>query len=142
MAQLTRAETLTGTKKKIEFFSDFLDSFGKSPVGDQLGKVINENSVNQSLKNIIMTNNGERPFQPYIGSDIMSMLFEPNVSENYDLLETMIKNAIEVSEPRVNLVQVLFPENSNENTMEITLIYNLINNPEPITLPIILKRVR
>lgn len=142
MAQLTRAETLTGTKKKIEFFSDFLDNFGKSPVGDQLGKVINEKSVNQSLKNIVMTNLGERPFQPYIGSDIRAMLFEPHVAENYDLLETMIQKAIETSEPRVNLVQVLFPENNDENTMEITLIYNLINNPEPITLPIILKRVR
>lgn len=142
MAQLTRAETLTGTKKKIEFFSDFLNNFGKSPVGDQLGKVINEKSVNQSLRNIILTNAGERPFQPYIGSDIMTMIFEPNVAENYTLLETLIKNAIETSEPRVNLIQVLFPELTDENTMEITLIYNLINNPEPITLPIILKRVR
>lgn len=142
MAQLTRAETLTGTKKKIEFFSDFLDNFGKSPVGDQLGKVINEKSVNQSLKNILMTNLGERPFQPYIGSDITSMLFEPNVAENYDLLETAIKRSIEISEPRVNLIQVLFPDPGDENTMEITLIYNLINNPEPISLSIILRRVR
>ena len=140
---ITRADALTGTTKQKDFFSDFLTSFAKTPLGNQLGKVTNEQSVNQSLRNIIKTNLGERLFQPLIGSDVYNILFENNTPENISLLELFIENAIRNSETRVNLVQVIVnTEVMDENSVEISLIYNLINNPEPITLTILLKRVR
>lgn len=140
---ITRADSLTGTTKQKDFFSDFLTSFAKTPLGNQLGKVTNEQSVNQSLRNIIKTNLGERLFQPLIGSDVYNILFENNTPENISLLELFIENAIRNSETRVNLVQVIVDtEIMDENSVEISLIYNLINNPEPITLTILLKRVR
>lgn len=140
---VTRAESITGTSKQKDFFSDFLTSFAKTPLGNQLGKVTNEQSVNQSLRNIIKTNLGERLFQPLIGSDVYNILFENNTPENISLLELFIENAIRNSETRVNLVQVIVnTEVMDENSVEISLIYNLINNPEPITLTILLKRVR
>lgn len=140
---ITRADSLTGTTKQKDFFSDFLTSFAKTPLGNQLGKVTNEQSVNQSLRNIIKTNLGERLFQPLIGSDVYNILFENNTPENISLLELFIENAIRNSETRVNLVQVIVnTEIMDENSVEISLIYNLINNPEPITLTILLKRVR
>jgi phage baseplate assembly protein W len=140
---VTRADSLTGTTKQKDFFSDFLTSFAKTPLGNQLGKVTNEQSVNQSLRNIIKTNLGERLFQPLIGSDVYNILFENNTPENISLLELFIENAIRNSETRVNLVQVIVnTEIMDENSVEISLIYNLINNPEPITLTILLKRVR
>jgi hypothetical protein len=64
MSRLTRAQTLTGAGKKEEYYSDFLNSFAKTPVGEQLARVLNERSINQALKNIILTNRGERLFQP------------------------------------------------------------------------------
>ena len=140
---LTRADTLTGTKKQKEFFSDFVNSFAKTPYGDQLGRLTNEESVNQSLRNLIKTNLGERLFQPLLGSDVTSMLFENNTPEVVSQLEEFIENTIKNNEPRVNLLQTIVNDNSlDSNTIEITLIYNLINNPEEITLTILLKRVR
>lgn len=142
MATITRAETLTGTKRKTEFFSDFVNSFAKSPAGEQLGKVTNEKSVNQSLKNLIMTNLGERLFNPLIGSNVYNSLFEPNVLESLNNLEFYIENTIENNEPRVNLLQVTVTQLNDENSIEINIFYNLINNPEPINFNFILKRVR
>ena len=55
---ITRADSFTPLKKNLEFFSDFLDSFAKTPIGNQLGRVINEQSVNQSMINLIKTNLG------------------------------------------------------------------------------------
>ena len=72
---ITRADTFTESKKKIEFFSDFTNSFAKTPFGDQLGKLTNERSVSQSLKNLILTNLGERLFQPFVGSNVNAILF-------------------------------------------------------------------
>ena len=72
----TRAESISPKGKQGEFFSDFLNSFAKTPVGNQLGRVTNEKSVNQSLRNLIKTNLGERFFQPIVGSDVNASLFE------------------------------------------------------------------
>lgn len=140
---VTRADAITGTKKQKDFFSDFVTSFAKTPYGNQLGRVENENSVNQSLRNLVKTNLGERLFQPLIGSDVYASLFELNTPESLDMLEMYIRNMITNSEPRVNLIETSARTyESNENQIEITLIYNLINNPEPISLTILLKRVR
>lgn len=140
---LTRADTFTENTKKIEFFSDFVDSFAKTPFGNQLGKLNNEKAVNQALKNLIMTNLGERLFQPYIGSNVYASLFENNTTETLSTLQFYIQNTIENNEPRINLINVSVENNpSNENEIAITLIYNLINNPETINLSFLLKRVR
>ena len=140
---VTRADTLTGTKKQREFFSDFVTSFSKTPLGNQLGRVSNEQSVNQSLRNLIKTNLGERPFQPLVGSDVLKSFFENNTPESIDLLELYIENTVKNNEPRVNLLQTIInTELFDSNSIEISLIYNLINNPEPTTLTILLKRVR
>ena len=139
----TRADTLTGTKRQIDYFSDFVNSFTPSPFSDELGRVINENAVNQSLRNLIKTNLGERFFQPNIGSDVLATLFEQRTPESIDDLELFIRSCIKTGEPRAEVNKVLINEpDFNDNAIEITIVYNLINNPEEITLNVILKRVR
>lgn len=141
MSRATRAETLTSTKK-VEYYSDFVTSFAKTPVGDQLSRVINDRSINQALKNIIFTDLGERLFQPYIGSNINRMLFENNYPEDLTQLEFLIENAVKNNEPRVNLLEVVVRSGNTEHEIVITIVYNTINNPEPITVDYIFKRVR
>lgn len=138
----SRADTLTGTKKQLEFFSDFTNSFKQSPFSRELSRLTNEKSVNQSLKNLILTNTGERLFQPNIGSDIRTMLFEPNYLDYLNKIEMLIKNTIAISEPRINLLRIDFPETNDPTVVDISLTYQLINNPEEITYNLILKRVR
>ena len=160
---VTRADALTGTVKQQEYFSDFLNNFNKTPVGNQLGRVINQDSVNQSLRNIITTNVGERFFQPGIGSNVYKMLFEPLSVQEFrggaatTTLEFMIRSAIEQNEPRVILLDVTVESAVSslaesgqmyrdgivgENSVIITITYQLINSSNPITLNYVLKRVR
>lgn len=140
---LTRADTLTTTNtKKIEFFSDFLNSFAKTPHGNQLGRLTDEKSVNQSLKNLIMTNFGERLFQPYVGSNVYDYMFEPNLKQYLTSLEGYIENTIKLNEPRVNAQEITVSEGIDDHSIQIKIVYNIINNPAPITLDFLLKRVR
>jgi hypothetical protein len=139
---LTRAETANGIRKKTEYFSDFLDSFAKTPYGNQLGRVTNEQAVNQALKNILMTNIGERLFSPYVGSNIYNTLFELNLKENLATLEFFIQNTIKNNEPRVNPLKISVDKTQDENAIQITIIYNLINNPTPVSFSFLLKRAR
>ena len=150
----TRAESFTANKKQTEYFSDFLNSFAKTPVGDKLARVTNEQSVNQSLRNIIKTINGERLFNPDFGSQVLSSLFEPNDFFQLEQIKSSITHSINRFERRVNLISVDvksalnsrmsfdgMPEN-NESTIEIVIVYSLINSIDPITTSFLLKRVR
>jgi phage baseplate assembly protein W len=139
---ITRADTLTVSLKQQEYFSDFLNSFAYTPVGNNLGKVTNAAALKQSLKNLILTNLGERLFQPNIGSNVTNSLFELNSPMALSTLEFNIKNTIKFNEPRVNLLQAKAKNIDEGNNVEINIIFSLINNPEPITLSFLLKRVR
>lgn len=150
----TRAESISPKEKQGEVFSDFLNSFAKTPIGEQLGRVTNEKAVNQSLRNLIKTNVGERLYQPFIGSDVNAALFELNTEAQINRIEFFIENTIRNNEPRVNLIDVLVESSLIETTTQtnrpidpneivVTIVYNLINSTEEIVLSIpLLKRVR
>jgi phage baseplate assembly protein W len=95
------------------------------------------------LKNLILTNIGERLFQPFVGSNVNASLFENISIATLSTLEFYIQNTIENNEPRVNLLNVTVESNpSNENEIIVTIYYNLINNPETTSFAFLLKRVR
>lgn len=143
MARLTRAESLTQGVRKAEYYSDFTRSFAKTPVGNQLSRVINDDSIQQALKNLILTNLGERLFQPFIGSNVLSSLFENGTLESFAQIEFFIQNTIDNNEPRVNLIDVnVSSSDVSEHEIVINIVYNTINNPAPVTFTYILKRVR
>lgn len=138
----TRADLFTETKKQREYFSDFLDSFFATPNGGDLAKTTNENSVRQSIKNLILTNIGERPFQPYVGTNVNRSLFEPNDVITCLEIKNYVQNAIDLYEPRAVEVSVDVQPVIDQHYIKISVIFYLINNPSPIDLTLQLKRVR
>jgi phage baseplate assembly protein W len=140
---LNRADYLTGSRRQSEFFSDFLNNMNMTPYGNDLGKVSNSKSVNQSLRNIVKTNLGERLFNPDFGGNVYASLFELIDSQDFRTIEIIIEKTIIANEPRVILEKVLVEQQEeDENAITVSIQYNLINNPEPITLELLLKRVR
>jgi len=140
---LNRADYLTGSRRQSEFFSDFLNNMNMTPYANDLGKVSNSKSVNQSLRNIVKTNLGERLFNPDFGGNIYASLFELIDSQDFRTIEFIIEKTINANEPRVILNQVLVEQQEDdENAITVSIVYTLINNPEPITLELLLKRVR
>lgn len=139
---VTRADTLTQTAKKQNLYSDFFDSFTKSPFSGELALVKNEKSVNQALKNLILTNYGERFFTPNFGSNVYADIFELSVEDSLDDIKRQIAYSINLYEPRVNLLDVEVNPVGDPNSVEITIVYSLINSTMPVTLNFILKRVR
>jgi len=140
---ISRADALTGSSKKLDLFSDFLNNFGTTPFGNQLGRVTNEQAIRQSLKNIIKTNIGERLFQPLMGSNVYKALFDPNDIVITSSLEFYIETAIMNWEPRVTLTDVIVEQDPlNDNGINITIYYYIVNNTTPLSLSMVLKRVR
>lgn len=138
----TRADNFTQTRLTPDLFSDFLDDLTPHPFTKDVGRVKNDQSIKQALKNIIFTNLGERFYQPNIGSDVNMSLFEPNDVIMEENLRFAITNAIRFHEPRVSLIEVqiyTFPE---EDRVSITLIFSIINSIQVQSVNLILRRVR
>jgi phage baseplate assembly protein W len=138
----TRADNFTQTKLIPDLFSDFLDDLTPHPITKDLVRVKNEQSIKQALKNLLLTNLGERRFNPNFGSDVNNSLFEPNDVILQENLRNAITNAIRFHEPRVNLLSVQIYNYSEEDRLAVNLIFSIINSVTPQSLNLILRRVR
>lgn len=138
---VTRADKYTQIQKQ-EYFSDFLNNFDSHPINNTLAKVSNENSVKQSIRNLILTNLGERLFQPTIGSNIIHALFEPNDVITAENINSFVKSTINQNEPRATLLSVKVFPNPDYYSFNVNIIFSLINSNVPIQMNVILKRVR
>ena len=139
---MARADKITQLAFQKESFSDFLDNFDIHPVNGAVGRIINENAVRQSIKNIIMTNLGERLFQSRIGSDIYRSLFEPLDQVTANIIVQAVKSSIKYNEPRAKVLEVGVFKTSDENAVMVKIIFSLINKTDASTVEVVLKRVR
>lgn len=133
---------LTPRTRSTEFFSDFTREFDSIPGRTDLARLINENAVKESIFNLIMTDRGERLFQPNIGCDIRGSLFE-NIDPNTMLiLKENIKTTINTYEPRCNLRDVEISGNIDTNELKVKIVFSVINTSTTSSLTIDLKRAR
>jgi phage baseplate assembly protein W len=133
---------ITPIQKKRILYTDFDKELTRHPVSNDVSRKINEESVKESIKNLILTDRGERPFQPEVGCDVRSLLFE-NVSEDtFANIRTMIETTIQSFEPRCELLGVDVTGRTDSNEVSVTITFFVINNEEATTLNILLNRVR
>lgn len=130
------------SRKKASTYSDFHKDLTLSPVNFDLARKVDEESIKESMKNLILTDRGERLFQPNIGCGIRRILFENAGPETSILAKQLIKETIEAYEPRVNLIGVDVIFNIDLNNANIIITFNVINKEEPIVFNITLDRVR
>lgn len=142
MAIVARKDTYTSTKVQPELFSDFFTDFNIHPIKKDLVRHINEDAVKRSIRNLILTNRGDRLYNQTLGSDIRNMLFEPATSVTEATVKSLITTMIENYEPRANLEDVSVVSDPDENSLYVTIVFSVINKQEPITLELILDRIR
>ncbi|NDG29048.1 hypothetical protein EB118_02980 [bacterium] len=142
MALVVRTANKTPKLIKDTIFSDFISTFELETVKNDLTKIVNEESVKQSIKNILLTDRGERFFNPTFGSDIRKMLFENFTTATEQILKDLIKNSINNFEPRADVIDVKVFGDPDSNSMAITIMFSTINKSEPVTLELTLNRVR
>jgi len=121
-------------------FVDISLSFKRHPVTNDIITIRDENAIKTSIKNLIFTNQGERFFDPLIGSNIRSYLFELGTSETIIGLEDTIKQVLRNYEPRIEITKVESVFDEDENACAVKLTYNIIGSEvTPQNLNFILK---
>jgi len=156
------------TELQQVLYSDFTNNLGIHPITGNMTRVINKESIKQSLRNLILTNTGERIYNAGMGTNINRLLFENLIDETdiYLTRERIIKN-INLFEPRVEVVDVEIlteseignsvnsvtglpleirdlrnPLGEYGNSLIINIVFKIINTNETLSLNLILERNR
>ena len=112
-------------------FKDISLSFDPHPVTKDLPILKNENAIRRSVRNIVETIPTERFFNPLLGSDVRSSLFEFVDFGTAATIRDQIELAIENFEERVELRQVVVDPVPDENTFNVTIIFDIIGQEFP-----------
>lgn len=122
-------------------YSDFDLLFQKKPNGD-IYKKEDAAAVKQAVKSILMTNLVEKPFNPNFGANLNSLLFQLDTEVDKDLFQEVIVNAIETYEPRARVLDVIVQVNSRYHSTNVTVVFQVVNTKEIISIDVSVTRVR
>ena len=123
-------------------YSDFFTDLDKHPIRNTVLRKTNVDAVKQSLRNLMLTDKGERLFQPNLGGNIRAMLFENITAQTFLTMQEHIKDVITAHEPRADVIDVYIAQTSQEHEVQITIVFRIVNVQEPVTLELLLERVR
>ena len=124
-------------------FKDISLSFQSNPLNGDLIGLKNENAIARSVKNIVFTLPGEKFFDRNFGSNITRSLFENVDDISTSVIVDEIRESITNYEPRVRLIDVqAFPDYDN-NSFDVTIIYEIIGADIPAQqLQFVLQQTR
>jgi phage baseplate assembly protein W len=123
-------------------FRDLDLNFQIHPIRKDINIHKNEFAIINSIKNLVLTNHYEKPFQPEIGSNIRRLLFENVDSFMAAQIQREIEETINNFEPRAQVSRVTAVASPDENRYNIELEFFVINNANPITINFFLERIR
>jgi len=123
-------------------FKDIDLNFTAHPVTGDVAIKYDEAAIKQSVRNLILTQNYERPFHSEVGSQVLASLFEPAGPQTTIMIQRSIENVIANFEPRAQLISVTVTPNIDGNEYNIYIVFKVINTESPVTITFTLKRTR
>ena len=112
-------------------FKDINLSFKRHPVTNDVVTIRNEDAIKRSVRNIIFTILGEKPFEPNFGSVINESLFDLNTNLNEIRVSDEIRSSLLNYEPRISNIDVTVTVAPDTNEMNCTVQYDITGIPAP-----------
>ena len=127
----------------FQTFKDLSVTFKKHPVTNDLVQVKDKAAIVQAMTALILTRKGERLFQPELGCDVQSILFEPLDFGSAGLIKSSIKETLVRYEPRIRVNDVLCTVDYDNNGYEVEVYYTIIGRADqPVGIHFFLERTR
>ena len=122
-------------------YSDIDLTFTPKPSGD-LYKKVDAADVKQSVKNLLMTNYTEKPFNMRFGGNLSDFLFELETDTDIDILADQIIETVDLYEPRAQVLQVYGNIRPDNHEVKVTVEFQVISTSELVVLDLALTRLR
>ena len=99
-------------------------------------------AVKQAVKNLLLTSEGEKPFNPNFGSNLNSALFSLDTEFDPEYVQNLIYDAITNYEPRASVLSVAVQMQSDYNALDASVEFQVVNTKEIVTLNVSIARLR
>jgi phage baseplate assembly protein W len=108
------------------YFKDISLSFQTNPISYDIAILKNENAIAKSIRNIVLTANGEKFFNQNYGGEIQNSLFESFDNVSSSIIEEKVRTAIENYESRVRIVSLDIIPNEEYYQYDVSIVYEII----------------
>ena len=125
-----------------KIYADLDLTFRQLPGTRDVALRYDDQAVISSVRNLLLTNFYERPFQPDVGSNLTALLFEPATNITASLLSNEIQNVITNYEPRATIQNISVNLTPDGNGFQVTLSFFIGNNTIPSNVNLLLQRSR
>jgi len=133
------SSSILGTRTKI--YKDIDLTFTARPSGE-IFKKTDAAAVKQAVKNLMLTNYFEKPFQPKFGANLRDLLFELADDDAEEDIEDRCKQAINSFEPRARALNITAIAKPDRNSISVTVEFRVINTEEIVKFTSTLARLR
>lgn len=125
------------------YFKDVSLSFKSHPITNDILTLTNTNAISRSLRNLVLTLNGERPFNSVLGTQLSASLFEILDTRIISSIESEIQNSIENFEPRIEINSINVTPDFDQDAYNVLIDYSVIGESSPSQrLNFVLQTVR
>jgi phage baseplate assembly protein W len=116
-------------------------SLKRHPITGKITTLKDDAAVKNALKNLILTNFFERPFQPSLGANLRGLLFEPADGVTRLAIKDNIESVVK-AEPRIKLLAISITDLSDKNAYRVTMSYRIRESNKVEDVEIVLRRLR
>ena len=136
-----RGNTRASTVARKKGYSDLDLKLTRHKIRKDIIPLRDDQAVKNAVKNLILTNFFERPFQPNVGPNLRGLLFEPADVITELALEDNIKRVLK-RETRIDVSFVEVIDLSDRNAYRITVKFNIKQLDQSAEVEIVLRRLR
>ena len=136
------AQRTNNSSRSVKTYSDLNLNFTRNPATGDVARLTDIEAVKRSVRNLILTNQFERPFHPEIGSSVRALLFENVTPLNAILLEDRIREVIINFEERAQITNVRVIDDADRNGYRDIINFQVLNSVENVSIQEFLQRLR
>ena len=137
------AQSVNNSKRDNFLYKDISLYFTRNPVTSDVSTVTDIQDIKRAVRHIVLLNPGEKPFHPEIGTGVRAALFQNFTAPIKALLSSRIQEQLQKYEPRVEVTNVSFNDNIDNNELSCKIEFNVRNAPQQTEeVDIFLQRIR
>ena len=141
------AQAVNESPRSTFIYKDLNMFFTKHPTSKDVSKVTDIQAIKRAVRNLVLLNQGEKPFHPEIGGNVHGSLFENFTPLTEIELQVAIEGTLNRWEPRVIVEEVKVNDDDgyslDQNKLGITVSFSIANVPNEVhDVEVFLDKVR
>jgi len=137
------AQSVNNSPRDNFLYKDISLYFTRNPVTSDVTTVTDIQDIKRAVRHIVLLNPGEKPFHPEIGTGVRAALFQNFTAPIKALLSSRIQEQLRKYESRIEVTNVSFNDNIDNNELSCKIEFNVRNAPQQTEeVDIFLQRLR